>query len=75
MQNEMPRLRPQDLANSKEMKCEKCECNTFNPVVMIRVVSALVSPTGQEVTVPIQSFACTKCHHVNEAFLPKFDMD
>ena len=69
-----PRLRPQDLANSREALCEKCECNTFDPVVMIRVVSALVSPTGQEVTVPIQTFACTKCGHVNEAFMPKFDV-
>jgi len=66
-----PRLRPQDLANAKDLKCEKCECNVFIPAVIIKHISALVSPIGQEINAPVQTFACLKCQHVNKDFLPE----
>ena len=50
--------------------CNKCEGELFNPVVMLRKVSALVSPTGKETVVPVQLFACIKCGHVNKDMYP-----
>ena len=63
-------LTPKDLENAVETICEKCEHNFFAPVFTIKRISALVSPTGQEINVPMQTFACAKCGHVNKNFLP-----
>lgn len=54
-----------------DTSCEKCQNLHFAPVFLIKKVSALISPTGQELNLPVQTFACTKCNHVNEEFLPK----
>ena len=58
-----------DLSNVDNIKCEKCENETFVPVFIIKHISALMSPTGKETMVPIQLFQCSKCHHINEKFL------
>jgi hypothetical protein len=59
------------LENALDVKCEKCESTTFNQVWMVKRVSHLTSPNGKDITVPIQSFACTSCSHVNEEFTPE----
>ena len=58
-----------DLNNVENMKCEKCESETFTPAFIIKHLSAIVSPTGKETMVPIQIFKCTDCNHINEKFL------
>ena len=60
-----------DLSQTVAEVCEKCENDTFHHIFKIRKLSALLSPTGQETMVPIQVFACVKCNHINEGFLPK----
>ena len=58
-----------DLSSIDNMKCDECENETFVPVFIIKHLSALMSPTGQETMVPVQLFKCSKCGHVNEKFL------
>ena len=58
-----------DLNNVNNIKCEECDNETFVPAFIIKQISALMSPTGQETMVPIQLFKCSKCGHVNEKFL------
>ena len=55
-----------DISKTTQMKCEYegCENTTFNQVVEIRKMSALVSPTGQAAVIPVQLFACAKCGNV-----------
>jgi len=60
-----------DFNQTTEETCEKCNSKVFTQVVMIRRLSALLSPTGQPTMIPIQMFACAKCNHVNTGFLPK----
>lgn len=60
-----------DMSQTTAEVCEKCENDTFIQVFMMRRLSALLSPAGQESMIPIQAFACAKCGHVNEGFLPK----
>lgn len=42
---------------------DTCECGSifFRDVTVLKTISALVSPTGQEETVPINVFVCDKC--------------
>ena len=60
-----------DFSQTTAEICEKCENNTFIQVYRIRTLSALLSPTGKDTKIPIQMYACSKCNHINESFLPK----
>ena len=57
-----------DMSQTTPIKCEKCENQTFKQSLLLRKLSALVSPNGQETLVPVQVFACEKCGHVNSEF-------
>ena len=57
-----------DISKTSAVKCEACENQTFKQSLLLRKLSALVSPNGQETLVPVQVFACEKCGHVNSEF-------
>lgn len=56
-----------DLSKATDLEC-KCGSKLFQPVMAIKTLSALISPTGQETMVPIQMYACIKCDEVPEKF-------
>jgi uncharacterized Zn finger protein len=75
MNNQNVKVTPQDIINSKNVKCERCDQNgnhseTFQNLFIIKKVSALLSPNGKELHVPIPVFACAECGHVNSEFMP-----
>jgi len=49
-----------DLKNAMQKVCE-CGCRYFIPVVAVYTVSALVSPTGQELTAQQPVLLCMNC--------------
>ena len=57
-----------DLTHATTLECEKCKCVGFKQTMMLKKLSALVSPTGQEAIVPVGVFACDHCGHVNKEF-------
>lgn len=57
------------LKDATGIACEKCECEYFSPVFAIKHLSAIISPVGKELNVPLQLFRCADCGHVNEDFL------
>lgn len=59
-----------DLSQAEDFKCFSCGNYTFVPVVMMKKISALISPTGKEALVPIETFACNACGFINKEFLP-----
>jgi len=60
-----------DLSNSTPYVCEECGHDVFVTAFKLQSVPSIVSPTGEEMLVPIQVFMCNKCGHINEEFLPK----
>tara|TARA_R110002020_G_scaffold207493_1_gene413054 strand:- start:128 stop:352 length:225 start_codon:yes stop_codon:yes gene_type:complete len=64
----IPDLSNVDLTHAKTLKCEECGCLGFKQTMMLKRLSALVSPNGQEALIPIQAFACEKCSHINKEF-------
>ena len=58
------------LAQAENITCEHCANQTFVGVMMMKRISPIISPTGKEAIVPIQTFACNACGFVNEAFSP-----
>ena len=65
-----------NLADLTDIRCDKCGDVRFEPIYLMKKLSALLSPTGKEEIVPIGPpvappiFACYKCGHINESFIP-----
>jgi len=63
------------LAQAESVICDSCSNHTFVGVMMMKRISPIISPTGKEAVVPIQTFACNACGFVNKQFLPVMDRD
>ena len=63
-----PTLDNVDLSNAKTLECEECGCKGFKQTMMLKKLSPLLSPTGQEAIVPVAAFACESCGHINKEF-------
>jgi uncharacterized Zn finger protein len=50
--------------------CDKCGGQTFQESLLIRKASKFLTGTAQDAIIPIPTFSCTQCGHVNEEFLP-----
>jgi|ETNvirnome_6_100_1030635.scaffolds.fasta_scaffold68825_2 predicted nucleic acid-binding Zn ribbon protein len=57
-----------NLDDTSNIKCEECENTYFVPVFVVKRISSLISPNGKEGLMPIQTFQCKECGHVNEEF-------
>tara|TARA_R100000315_G_C5199822_1_gene117364 strand:- start:116 stop:370 length:255 start_codon:yes stop_codon:yes gene_type:complete len=57
-----------DLTHAKTMQCEACGCKGFKQTMMLKKLSSLMSPTGQEAIIPVGAFACEACGHINKEF-------
>lgn len=59
-----------DLSTAQDVTCDKCGNYTFEQVVLMKKISALISPTGKEAIVPFPVFSCNACGYINKQFLP-----
>ena len=50
-----------DLKDAETMTCQKCGNTIFIQGYVIKRISAILSPTGEEVIAPIQVFNCGNC--------------
>ena len=79
MQNPVPNSEPAishpkvDFSLAEDVLCEECENKTFCEVIIIKKISAIMSPTGKEVMAPVKTFQCAKCGHMNAQFVPKIE--
>ena len=53
-----------DVEELDSATCESCGGGYFTPCFIIKKVSALQSPTGQKMMIPIQVFKCDNCGEV-----------
>lgn len=51
--------------------CEKCEGSAFQEALMLRKVSKFLTGEAQDGIIPIATFVCSKCGHINKDFYPK----
>ena len=57
-----------DLTHAKDIVCEKCEGRGFRQTMMLKKLSPLMSPTGQEAIIPVAAFCCDSCGYINKEF-------
>jgi DNA-directed RNA polymerase subunit RPC12/RpoP len=59
------------LDKTTPIACEQCESQAFQEAVMLRKVSKFLTGDAQDGVLPIATFVCAKCGHVNQDFMPK----
>ena len=64
----VPDLSNVDLTHAKTLECDECKGKGFKQTLMLKKLSALVSPNGQESIIPVAAFACEKCGNINKEF-------
>ena len=57
-----------DTSQATDIKCDKCDNDTFKQTILLKRLSAIVSPSGEEILIPIAAFACDSCGHINDEF-------
>lgn len=60
-----------DINQTTAVSCEECGHMYFDQALHLRLASGLLTGTGQPTYIPIPVFACKKCGHINQEFLPK----
>jgi hypothetical protein len=50
--------------------CTECSGHFFDTIFIVKRVSPLISPSGEEMIIPVQTFRCIECDNVNENFMP-----
>lgn len=53
-----------DLKDAETMKCASCGNKIFIQGYVVKKISAILSPTGQEVIAPVQVFNCGNCGEI-----------
>ena len=59
-----------DLAKADTIKCKACGNASFISTFILKRLSPLVSPTGQESVIPIQVYSCGNCGELVKSLLP-----
>ena len=64
-QKPLPKQQVQvDLSDAETMNCQECNNKIFIQGYVIKKISAIMSPTGQEVRAPVQVFNCGNCGEI-----------
>ena len=61
-------INPDDL---EDVVCDECGSQFFNEVFLFKKLSAVLSPTGKDTMVPLKTYKCQECGHINKIFLPE----
>ena len=58
-----------DLRDAETIKCSDCNNYLFITSFILKRLSAIVSPNGQEALIPVQVYSCGNCGEVAEGML------
>ena len=58
-----------DLRDADTIKCDDCDNFVFIGGFVLKRLSAIVSPTGEEALIPVQVYSCGNCGKVPNSLL------
>ena len=64
-----------DLRKADTIKCKKCSNYVFLQSFILKRLSAILSPTGEEALIPVQVYSCGNCGEVAENMLEGTGID
>lgn len=57
-----------NVMEAPNVKCEKCENIFFDKVTIIKKISKLLTGSPEDQLVPMETYVCKSCGHINEEF-------
>lgn len=60
-----------DLKKTTGVSCDECGNESFQEALLLRKVSRFLTGDAQDGVIPIPTFVCSKCGHINKDFYPK----
>lgn len=69
--NQKPVQLKVSLDRTTPVVCEECGSLAFQEALMLRKVSKFLTGDAQDGIIPISTFVCSKCGHINADFYPK----
>jgi DNA-directed RNA polymerase subunit RPC12/RpoP len=57
-----------DLKKAETLECKECNNNVFLLTYIIKRISPILSPNGQEAIVPVQVYSCGSCGEILDMF-------
>jgi hypothetical protein len=64
-----------DLKKADTIKCDDCGNYLFITAHVIKRLSPIISPSGQEALIPVQVYSCGNCGKVPKMFLEGTGLD
>ncbi len=58
-----------DLKDAETIRCKECNNYLWIQSFVLKKLSALVSPNGQEALIPVQVYSCGNCGKIAEGML------
>jgi hypothetical protein len=55
------------------IKCENCESEVFIEAFFLRKASKLLTGSSHDTVIPIPTFQCSNCKHINKDFVPNIE--
>lgn len=57
-----------NVMDAPNVKCEQCENIFFEKVTIIKKISKLLTGSPEDQLVPMETYVCKSCGHMNEDF-------
>jgi predicted nucleic acid-binding Zn ribbon protein len=57
-----------NVTDSPNVECEDCKNIFFDKVTIIKKISKLLVGTSEDQLVPMETYKCSECGHINEDF-------
>lgn len=57
-----------NVMEAPNVKCEKCDNIFFDKVTIIKKISKLLTGSSEDQLVPMETYVCKSCGHINEEF-------
>jgi len=57
-----------NVADAPNIECEQCENIFFDKVTIIKKISKLLVGTPDDQMVPMETYRCAECGHINKEF-------
>lgn len=57
-----------NVMEAPNVKCEKCGNIFFDKVTIIKKISKLLTGSSEDQLVPMETYVCKSCGHINEEF-------
>ena len=57
-----------NVANQPNVECEECNSIYFDKITIIKKISKLLVGTPEDQLVPMETYKCKECGHINKEF-------